>query len=99
MHVALRIVEMKMGLIFKAPAFLIYFVCGLWGLFICFELVQRLLGTAGALISLLFFPALLSLAPLYSGFSLGDWFPALLVYGGSIGASVIFAIGAVIDRD
>lgn len=88
-----------MGMIFKAPAFLIFFVSEIWGLVVCFDLIQQSLGTAGAAVSLLLFPAVLSLTPLYSGFSLGDWFPVLVVYGGAVGASIVFAIGAVIDRD
>jgi len=88
-----------MGMIFKAPAFFIYFVSQILGLVICFDLIQESLATAGAVVSLLIFPAVLSLAPLYSGFSLGDWFPVLLVYGGTVASGILFAIGAVIDRD
>jgi hypothetical protein len=87
------------GIIFKGPAVLIWIVCGLWGTFICFAIVQSTLGTIVAIISLVVAPALLALAPLYSGLFLGDWFPLLLTYGGGIGASILFAIGSAIDGD
>jgi hypothetical protein len=88
-----------MGIIFKAPAFLIWIVCGFWSAFVCFGIVQKLLGTIAAVISLIFAPALLGLAPLYSGFFQGDWFPFLLTYGAGFGASILFAIGSSIDGD
>jgi len=86
-----------MGMIFKAPAFLIWIVCGFWGLIICFGIVQKALGTIVAVISLVLAPALLGLAPWYSGFFLGEWFPLLLTYGGGIVAYILFAIGSAID--
>jgi hypothetical protein len=88
-----------MGMIFKGPAFLIWLVCGLWSLFICFGIVQTALGTIIAVISLFLAPALIGLAPLYSGFFLGDWFPLLLTYGGGIGAAILFGLGSAIDGD
>jgi hypothetical protein len=88
-----------MGLIFKAPAFLIWVVSGIWGLFICFGIVQNALGTVIAVISVFLAPALLGLAPWYAGFFLKDWFPLLLTYGGGLVAYILFAIGSAIDRD
>ena len=88
-----------MGIIFKAPAYLIWCVAGLWGFFICFGIVQNTLGTVVAVISIFLAPFLLTLAPWYAGFALGEWFPLMLVYGGGIGATILFAIGAAIDGD
>ena len=88
-----------MGKIFKAPAFLIWLVCGLWGLSISFGIVQNALGTIVAVLSLLVAPALIALAPWYAGIALGDWFPLILVYGGTIAAYALFAIGGAIDGD
>jgi hypothetical protein len=88
-----------MGMVFKAPGMLIWLVCGLWGTFICFGIVQNALGTIAAVIGFFLFPALLGLAPLYAGFANGDWFPLLLVYGGSIGGVVLVGIGSAIDGD
>lgn len=86
-----------MGIIFKAPAILIYIVCGLWGLIICFGIVSNAFGQVVAMLSLLLAPALLGLAPWYAGISQGDWFPLLLTYGGTLGASVLFGLGSMID--
>jgi hypothetical protein len=88
-----------MGMVFKGPAFLIWFVCGIWGTFICFGVVSKAFGTIIAVISLVLFPALLGLAPLYAGISLGDWFPAMLIYGGGFGAYALMFIGMLIDGD
>ncbi len=86
-----------MGVIFKAPAFLIWSVSGFWGFFICFGIVQDALGTAVAVISLFFFPFLLVLAPWYAGLALGDWFPMVVTYGGGIAAFFLYGIGDTID--
>ena len=86
-----------MGMIFKAPAALLWIVCGVWGLFICFGIVKNAAGTVVAVISLFLAPALLGLAPWYAGLALGDWFPLLLTYGGGIVAYGLFAIGTAID--
>jgi len=89
-----------MGIILKAPAFLIWVVSGVWGLFICFGIVQKAFGTIAAIISLVIAPALLGLAPWYSGLFLKDWFPLLLTYGGGIVAyALFFLIGSAIDND
>ena len=88
-----------MGIVLKAPGFLIWFVCGIWGAFICFGIVQDALGTIVAVFGLFVFPALFSLAPIYAGIGLGDWFPLMLVYGGGIAGMVLFGIGAAIDGE
>ncbi len=64
-----------------------------------FRYSSKGLGTIVGVISIFLAPALLGLAPWYSGFALGDWFPLLLTYGGGIGASILFAIGSAIDGD
>ena len=88
-----------MGMLFKAPAAVIWFAAGIWGLVICFNIVEDLLGIVVAIIGLFLFPALLGLAPWYALLAQGDWFPLALVYGGGLGAGVLYAIGAAIDRD
>jgi hypothetical protein len=86
-----------MGIIFKAPAFLIYIVAGLWGLIICLRIVADTLGTVMAIVSLFLLPALLSIAPWYQGLWHGDWFPLALIYGGGVIATILFGIGSMID--
>ena len=71
----------------------------LWGTFNCFGIVQDAVGTIIAIISLVLFSALLTLAPWYSGIFLGDWFPKTLIYGGGIVAYALIALGAVVSRD
>lgn len=88
-----------MGMIFKAPGFLIWLVAGFWGLWISASIVHDIGGSVLVVISLLLAPFLLGLAPWYAGLFLGDWFPLLLIYGGGIAGMVLFAIGSAIDGD
>ena len=88
-----------MGLIFKIPAFLIYLVAGIWGFFICLGIVVDQLGFIGGAVAFVIFPVTLSFAPWYAALADSNWFPLILVYGGGVGASVLYAIGAAIDRD
>ena len=93
-----KVERKKIGIIFTAPAILIYIVAGLWGMYICVSIVQVAFGTVAAIVSFVLAPALLGLAPLYAGIVNGDWFPALLVYGSTIVASILFGIGVKIDE-
>lgn len=83
-----------MGIIFTGPGMLIYFVCGIWGAIICFQIIAENFGTIMAIISLILAPALLGLAPWYAGLFHGDWFPLLLIYGGGIVGTGLVAIGS-----
>ena len=76
--------EINKGESMAAIGYLIYVVCGLWGLFISFQIVASVFGEGIAFISLIVAPALLALAPLYALFSYGDWLPLAVVYGGTI---------------
>jgi len=88
-----------MGLIFKIPAFIIYFVAGLWGFFICLGIVIDHLGFIGGAIAFLLAPFTLVFAPSYEALANSNWFPFILVYGGGIGASILYGIGSFIDKD
>ena len=88
-----------MGKIFKGPGYLIFIICGIWGLFICFGIVQNITGTLFAFLSLFLFPLVATLAPLYEGVVNGNWFPLLLIYGGGILSMTLIAIGSKIDGD
>lgn len=88
-----------MGLIFKIPAFIVYFVAGLWGFLICLGIVIDNLGFIGGAIAFFVAPFTLAFAPWYEAIANSNWFPLMLVYGGGIGASILYAIGSVIDRD
>ncbi len=86
-----------MGIIFKAPAVLIFLICGLWSLSICFRIVEDTLGFLVAIFSLFVAPALIGIAPWYAGIIQGDWFPVVLTYGGGFLAYALFFIGGMID--
>jgi hypothetical protein len=87
------------GSIFKVPAFIIYFLGGIWGLFIVLGIVYDSFGFWGTLISFLIFPFVLYGAPLYVGIVDGNWFPAIVCYGSGITAMVLYSIGMLIDKD
>ncbi len=91
--------ERRMGTIFKVPAVVIYIVAGLWGFFVSLGIVTDALGFIGGVIAFALFPVALAFAPWYAALAHENWFPLLLVYGGGIVASVLYAIGAAIDKD
>ena len=78
---------------------LIILVGGVWGAYRCFQIAQDSFGTLFAIISLVLFPALLSLAPWYEGLVNGDWMALMVLYGGGIVATGLFFIGSSIDGD
>jgi len=88
-----------MGLIFKIPAFIIYFVSGVWGMFISLGIVIDNLGFIGGVIAFALFPITLAFAPWYAALADGNWFPLILIYGGLAVATALIAIGMAIDKD
>lgn len=88
-----------MGAFFKITAFSIYFVAGIWGLFICLGVVVKELGFIGGVIGFMFFPVTLYFAPWYEAISKGNWFPVILIYGSTFVAAILAGIGAMIDKD
>ena len=88
-----------MGAIFKIPAVIIYLVAGLWGFLISLGIVVDHLGFIGGVIAFFLAPATLALAPWYEALANSNWFPVMLVYGGGIGASILYAIGSAMDGD
>jgi hypothetical protein len=91
--------EWRMGTIFKVPAVVIYIVAGLWGFFVSLGIVIDAVGFIGGVIAFALFPVTLAFAPWYAALAHGNWFPLILVYGGGIIASVLYAVGAAIDKD
>lgn len=88
-----------MGAIFKIPGYILYFIGGFWGLFICIGIVHSKLGVIGVLVSLFLFPVTAYLAPWYVGFMDDNWKPVLVIYGSGILAIVLVGIGTLIDKD
>lgn len=62
----------------------VFFVLVLGGLLLCLEVAYNLIGTAGVVLGVVFFPVLLLTAPWYALFALGHPLPAILCYGGAI---------------
>lgn len=88
-----------MGSIFKVPGYIVYFLGGIWGLFISLGIIKAKLGFIAAMIGFFIFPIALYIAPLYAGFADGNWAPATVIYGSGIVAMVLIFIGTVIDKD
>ena len=74
-------------------------VGGLWGLAICFDIVRDVFGSVIAFMSLLIFPALMGLAPVYAILSDGDWLPVIGNYGSMAVGGALIALGSKIDGD
>ena len=74
-------------------------VFSFWSLYPCFNIVQNLLGTPIAIISLFFAPFLIGLAPFYAGFALGHWLPLIVTYGGLAVCSILYWLGLLIAGD
>jgi len=87
-----------MGAIFRIPAITLG-LAGVWGLFVCVGLVGNSLGYWGGLIALIFFPFSLLIDPWYEGFAHSNWFPMLLVYGSSVGGTVLNLLAAWVEGD
>ncbi len=88
-----------MGVIFKVPACIIYVIGGVWGLNVCLDIIVDKFGAIGSFIAFFLLPIAMYFAPWYAAFANGDWLPVSLVYGTSVGAAVLYAIGSAIDRD
>jgi len=57
------------------------------------------LGFIGGTIGFMFFPVTLYFAPWYEAIAKHNWFPIALVYGTTVAAATLYAIGAAIDKD
>jgi hypothetical protein len=88
-----------MGLVFKILAFVIYFVAGLWGFFISLGIVVDHLGPIVGAIAVILAPVTLGFTPWYEAIANSNWFLVILVYGGGIGATILYFIGSAIDGD
>jgi hypothetical protein len=87
-----------MGAIFKVPGYIVYFLGGLWGLFICLGIVKAKLGITGVIVGLFIFPVVVYVAPWWAGLVDGNWMPVMVVYGSGIVARILIRIGSSFDR-
>jgi hypothetical protein len=81
-----------MSAILKITSVLLFIFAGLYGLILCFGIVQHVLGTFIAFLSIIFLPFLLGLAPWYALFVYGDFTPLIVVYGGGIPAAILYVV-------
>ncbi|HXK57619.1 MAG: hypothetical protein KDI74_11545 [Gammaproteobacteria bacterium] len=88
-----------MGLVFKILAFVIYFVAGIWGFLLSLGIVVDHLGPVLGAVAFILAPVTLVFAPWYEAVANSDWFLVMLVYGGGIGATMLYFFGSVLDED
>ena len=86
-----------MGNIFKVPAMIIYFIGGLWGLFLCLGIIYDKLGLIATILSFFVLPFTLYLAPWYVAIADGNWHPVMVIYGATVVAFLLAFIGSLID--
>jgi len=84
--------------ILKITAILLFLFAGLYGLMLCFSIVQQIFGTFVAYLSIVLLPFLLGLAPWYALFANGDFIPLLVVYGGGIPATIIYVLSEKFEK-
>lgn len=84
--------------ILKITAILLFLFAGLYGLMLCFSIVQQIFGTFVAYLSIVLLPFLLGLAPWYALFANGDFIPLLVVYGGGIPATILYLLSEKFEK-
>jgi hypothetical protein len=87
------------GKLLQGAGVIIFAVCGLWGFFLCLGIISKAAGFWGLVVALMFTPIAFLAAPLYAGFTWGNWFPLFLNYGGSIVGALLFGIGSKLSVD
>jgi len=87
------------GSLFQVAGYIVFAIAGIWGFFLCIGLISDAAGFWGIVAALFLGPVTFVAAPVYAGFSLGDWFPLILNYGGGISAAVLIGIGSAISDD
>ena len=74
-------------------------VIGLWGLYLSWYILVDVFGVCGSLLAVLFFPLVLLVAPWYAALVHHEWFPLLLVCGGHVGAVLLYALSAALNKE
>ena len=85
--------------LFGAIGALTFFVTGLWSFFLSTGIISDEFGFWGLVLGWTIFPVMLSVAPLYAGFELGNWFPAIITYGGTAFGMTCIGLAMLIDSD
>lgn len=79
-----------LGICISSIAVVLLVFGGLISLIICIGIVIEVFGSSIAFLSLIVFPLLITVAPLYALVALGNWFPIAFVYGLGITITVLF---------
>lgn len=87
------------GAIIKGAGYVAWVVFGIWGMLLCYAIVNQVAGFWGIVLGLTFLPMTFIAAPWYAALSWGNWLPLLIIYGGGISATVLFAVGSSIAGD
>jgi len=77
----------------------VFAVTGLWGFFLCLDIVTKVAGFWGLVGAIFLTPVTFIAAPLYAGFAWHNWFPFILNYGGGIVGGALMGIGAKLGGD
>ena len=80
-------------------AFIMWALVGLAGFIIELWIVHDAAGFWGIVLGITLLPAVFLAAPWYALFAWGDWLPLVVVYGGGIGATVLFVVGSAVAGD
>ena len=87
-----------MGIVFKAPAIIVYIAGGLWGLLLIWNYLTDQIGTFLTVMSFFILPIVFYLVPFYAGFVDGYWLPLWVNWGALIIAGTLFFIGEAVER-
>jgi hypothetical protein len=87
------------GGILKVVAIIMYLILGLAGSVLQLSIVYEVAGSWGVVVGIFLLPVVLLVAPWYALIAWGNWLPVVVVYGGGIAATILYAIGSAIAGD
>jgi len=88
-----------LGKLIKVVGWAVFAITGIWGFFLCLAMISKVAGFWGLVAALILGPVTFIAAPLYEGFTWGNWFPLILNYGGGLTATVLIGIGNAMSGD
>jgi hypothetical protein len=92
-------IVVALGKLFKALGYAVFGITGLWGLFLCLAIVDKVAGFWGIVVGLFIAPVTFLAAPFYAGFHYGNWFPLVLNYGGAFVSGGLMLVGKALARE
>jgi hypothetical protein len=88
----------KLGVAFMVLGYAGSAIFGLWAFILELRILADIGGLILALVGFFLFPALLTIAPFYAGFSLGDWLPLKVTIAGVLMFPLFAGLGAVVMK-